>query len=353
MAGKNGIPWQKSQWTALRRKLQRSSKVRTPKNSSGVNKISTVLKTLILVLLAVCCFQPGAFAWTKFGHQVVAGVAYRRLDPKTKERALALLKLNPDYKTWQEKIPADASQADRQMMTFMQAAAWPDEIKLDPKYTSDGGGNKPDKTATDANIGYSDLKLHKYWHFIERHFSTDGSPLPPIVTPNITTEIKLLRAAIASNCPDALKSYDLCWLLHVVGDIHQPMHCVNRISKNVPDGDLVGNLVKVTLTDGMQTNLHALWDRGVDATDKRIEDAVKVADGLPENKEKIGDLHEQDWCDESFGLCREKVYVTPIENGLGPFKVTESYEKTARAIAAQRAELAGIRLAKVLNSELR
>jgi hypothetical protein len=150
-----------------------------------------------------------------------------------------------------------------------------------------------------------------------------------------------------------LKSYDLCWLLHLVGDIHQPMHCVNRISKGVPDGDLVGNLVKVTLTDGSQTNLHALWDRGVDATDKRIEAAVKVVDGLPENKEKIGDMHEDDWCAESFGLCLKDVYVAPIENGLGPFTVTAPYERTVKTIAAARAELAGIRLAKVLNTELR
>jgi len=43
-----------------------------------------------------------------------------------------------------------------------------------------------------------------------------------------------------------LKSYDLTWLIHLVGDVHQPLHCVARITKGDPEGDKGGNDVKLT-----------------------------------------------------------------------------------------------------------
>lgn len=55
------------------------------------------------------------------------------------------------------------------------------------------------------------------------------------------------------------KSYALRLLIHYVGDIHQPLHCSDRIDKNFPKGDLGGNLI---LIPGHYTaaNLHAVWD---------------------------------------------------------------------------------------------
>lgn len=55
------------------------------------------------------------------------------------------------------------------------------------------------------------------------------------------------------------KSYALRLLIHYVGDIHQPLHCSDRIDKNFPKGDLGGNLF---LLPGHYTanDLHAVWD---------------------------------------------------------------------------------------------
>ena len=78
-------------------------------------------------------------------------------------------------------------------------------------------------------------------HFVDVPFSPDGTPLPEIPTPNAQTRINDFRAVLASNSPDALKSYDLSWLLHLVGDIHQPLHGTTRVTHSRPGGDDGGN----------------------------------------------------------------------------------------------------------------
>jgi hypothetical protein len=72
------------------------------------------------------------------------------------------------------------------------------------------------------NIGYYDNLMHKYWHFKDIGFSTDGTPLEDADPVNALTQIKLLKAGLApsSGLPDDVRSYDLVWLLHLVGDAH-------------------------------------------------------------------------------------------------------------------------------------
>src|SRR5262249_56635028 len=88
--------------------------------------------------------------------------------------------------------PAGVSSADRDLMLFMIAATWADQIKRDPSYESDGshGGNRPEGSPDPgANRGYGDLLMHKYWHFVDRPFASDGTRLPTIPTPNAEERI--------------------------------------------------------------------------------------------------------------------------------------------------------------------
>ena len=73
-------------------------------------------------LLLVFSFSMTTQAWDNLGHMTVAYVAYQHLTPTTKDRVHELLKLNPEYKTWLKMIPANASEEDKRMMTFMIAA---------------------------------------------------------------------------------------------------------------------------------------------------------------------------------------------------------------------------------------
>ena len=171
-------------------------------------------------------------AWNAQGHMMVAAVAYNNLTQQTKDRVDALLLLNPDRDNWFALIPQGASATKKKKMVFMIAATWADRIKSDPDYHTDGthnGNRPPNDPSASQNIGYDDLARHKYWHFKDLFFSQDNTPLPTVPTPNAETQIDTFRAVLASNKPDALKSYDLSWFLHLMGDVHQPLHCTARV----------------------------------------------------------------------------------------------------------------------------
>jgi len=309
-----------------------------------------IANLLLCVLLLV---QPG-FSWNGQGHMVVAYVAYQKLTKKTRTRVGNLMKLNPYYDKWVGMLPAGTPAKYKRMMIFMIAATWPDEIKSDSTYSDDGSnnGNTPDGAPSSQNTGYSDLLRHKYFHFVDTPFSDDGTPLPAIPVPNAKERIDLFRGVLAGSDTDELKSYDMVWLLHLVGDVHQPLHATTRVSSTQPDGDSGGNAVKVC-NPGCNTELHAVWDNLL-GTSSDVNMAVTTAKGLP--KAKATDAAKSDsavWVQESFDAAKSHVYVDPILAGVGPFTLTAAYKASAKAVARKRVALAGERLANLLNDELK
>jgi hypothetical protein len=300
-----------------------------------------------------------ARAWDDFGHMEVAAVAYKSLTTKTRGRVAALLKLNPSYANW----IVGARAADRDRQAFLRAATWADSIKADPAYTA------PDlQTAPTAgqNLGYADHLRHAYWHFVDQPFSPDGTALPPAPAPSAATQIPILRAALAAAATsDDVRSYDLVWLLHLVGDVHQPLHCVSRFDKTDPLGDHGGNNVKITgaaqppVCDdprycpfGAPNELHAFFD-DIEGSGYAAAPAEAAADKLPKPDAKGAAVRDEAvWIQEGFELAQTKVYVPPIGVGDGPFAVTPAYQAAASALGKQRMALAGARLANLLNDAL-
>jgi hypothetical protein len=194
------------------------------------------------------------------------------------------------------------------------------------------------------------MLMHKYWHFIDTPFSIDATALPPIPVPNAQDRIALFRSVLASNSPDPLKSYDISWLLHIVGDIHQPLHASTRVSSVDPQGDAGGNLVKL---DCAKCELHFFWDDllGTNSDLKTVKDAARK---LPKAKAALAAKSDQkEWVAESFQEAKQEVYSPPIEAGDGPFAITDTYKKAATKLAKERVALAGARLANLLNNELK
>jgi hypothetical protein len=309
--------------------------------------------------LLIVALNASAYGWGNVGHMAVAFAAYQRLTPRARDRADTLVRLNPKFAEWQREIPRRASAAERRMMLFMIAATWPDQIKGDDRYHNDGPsrGNLPPNDGTAArNVGYEDLARHKYWHFIDRPFTQDGAPLQNPPVPNAQTQIAAFRAVLASNRPDLLKSYDLAWLLHIVGDVHQPLHAAARFSRDNRDGDDGGNEVMVC-DPGCDVRLHSFWDGQLGGDGISIDPVPAVAAGrsLPAvNAAAAANLNVGDWLTESFNLARSTVYSNPpIGLGAGPFRLTPAYRNTARRLASQRIALAGARLANILNNKLR
>jgi hypothetical protein len=313
------------------------------------------LRQLIVITLCLVLFNSTSQAWFGFGHMAVAYVAYQKLTPEKKTRVAILLKKNPYYKTkWKALIPAGTPADQQDLMVFMIAATWPDAIKGDPSYTDDGtsGGNRP-PVGPQAwqNIGYSDLNRHKYWHFIDTPFTQDGTaPLPGIPTTNAETEIAVLRQTLTSNSTDKLKSYDLVWLLHLVGDVHQPLHSTTRVGAADLQGDDGGNSVK--LSDPSK-ELHAFWD-GLPGDSSNPADVIPYAKALaPADPVLAAKTDASDWINESVALATSTVYSAPIGIGNGPFTPTPEYKAQAQKIADQRVALAGERLANLINNELK
>ena len=141
-------------------------------------------------LTIILLFSSPSYAWDSRDHMMVAAIAYQKLSQSAKDRVDALLLLNPDRDNRLALIPAGTSSAKQKMMVFMIAAAWPDRIKSDPDYHTDGthnGNRPPNDPSAGRNIGYDDLARHQYWHFVDTPFATDTTALPAIPAPNAQT----------------------------------------------------------------------------------------------------------------------------------------------------------------------
>ncbi|HET6176138.1 MAG TPA: S1/P1 nuclease [Candidatus Sulfotelmatobacter sp.] len=320
------------------------------------------LRTCVLAALVVLA-PSSLVAWGPIGHMTVAYVAYQKLAPSSKARVRDLLKLNPDYANWEKQIPAGTSADEHDRMIFMIAAVWADDIKGESRYSDDGtnGGNTPNGATSSQNLGYTDPLRHKYWHFVDTPFSPDQTPLPPVPVPNAQTQIVAFRAVLASTQPDDLKSYDLVWLLHLIGDVHQPLHAVNRFTKTAPTGDAGGN--KVNLFGNAASNLHSYWDDLPGSECKFCSDKVQCANRAivlgrtlrPETSKAAGNTDTSVWVRESFTDAQTKVYRDPIGAGDQPYTIVPGspYDKEAYKLALKRVAVAGARLAQVLNEELK
>lgn len=288
-----------------------------------------------------------SLAWDSFGHMVVAAIAYDHLTPEVKSRVSTLLQLNPNYSDWINGITDDS----KDEVAFLKAATWPDYIKGAAGYTNDG--EVPSDPGAAQNIGYSDKLMHKYWHYIDIPFSPDDTPLIQPQMPNAQTEISAFRKTLAdTTASDELKSYDLVWLLHLVGDVHQPLHTTSRFTADEPKGDRGGNEVALC-EKPCRNELHAAWDdilgSGTDPN-KAMTYASKIATPAA-SKAAISD--EDKWVKESFSAAKESVYVDPVGAELGPYTLDAAYRANARKVAKARVALAGVRLANLINGELR
>jgi hypothetical protein len=314
------------------------------------------LRSCIAAAAALAVCTSTATAWWDGGHETVAYIAYKELTPATRARVDSLLKRNPMYDTWTMGIATD----QQRLVAFVQAATWADCIKSSscmPGYTSDGGNVPPGNTTDAQNIGYDDHLMHQYWHFIDEPYSA-GAPGQPPKEPNALTEIKLLADAIGTDESDDIKSYDVVWLEHLVGDIHQPLHAASRFTKNHPDGDAGGNLV-VFCAKPCRDELHAYWD-GLLGGGPTIAQITATGDQLLKRKKpaQAAEADPAKWVHESFELATSSVYVTPISDDNDPGKTISprldaQYAAAATRLAKSQVLLAGYRLAHLLNTHLK
>jgi hypothetical protein len=320
-----------------------------------------------VVAVAALALAPAkGWAWGPGGHRVVANIAYDQLDPTTRAEIVKVLRKHVDYdKRFAALMPDDISSGnrdDQERWIFLQAAIWPDLIRPIPTYH------------------------RETWHFMNMPYyltAHDQKALQGVIKPNISMDlpdpftstaegklncvqvIKLCMRQIAdADTTDEEKALYYCWLLHVVGDSHQPLHSTALMTRgrfNTSEGDRGGN--KIMIKQGR--NLHSFWDDllGASQTMNKIRSRSAAILEKPEFKtaaeKAAGQLAPETWIQESNDLAKQFVYdkliIEEVSAGesdpsraLRKVDLPVAYRQKAGDSAQQRVAEAGYRLAEIL-----
>lgn len=186
-------------------------------------------------------------------------------------------------------------------------------------------------------------------HYVDKPYTEDGSPLPPLKPINAVFAVTQAHETLLN--PDATlyaRAIAVRILLHVVGDLHQPLHAITRVSYTHPKGDRGGNLVRMP-PNRVADNLHAYWDRGAGLLTRRtkLQNTANKAANLemrfPCASEKM-DINPAHWAEESYELAVKQAYRVPLTEEISP-----AYQRMVIATTEARLAQAGCRLAAILN----
>jgi S1/P1 Nuclease len=241
-----------------------------------------------------------ASAWNIPGHMLSGIIAYQVLqqeNPQTIEKVKAVLKNHPWYSNqWYARFQ-DVPVADHGLVLFIQAARWPDELRI------------------------TDRQYHRGpWHYINWPFKPEGQPdsvqirgRDPV---NILTALAENEGVVrnGSNDPER-RAIALAWLFHLVGDIHQPLHTAQLFTVEYPQGDRGGNEICIRVTQDRQPmDLHRFWD-GVITSSSNLTRLRNEATGLRNRQEvqrsqltELASTRFESWAKESFEIATKVAY---------------------------------------------
>jgi hypothetical protein len=314
-------------------------------------KCSRVSLTLqVFWTIAGLFFVPSAHAWGCKGHQTVALMAEKHLTPAAKQMLLTLLKdnpIDPALKRYCGNAMGDE---------FADASTWPDDIRNLRKETQP-------------------------WHYLDIPRGAQTGPVGPFcgengcVTQAIEQQLGVLKDKTAAS---AKRADALRFLIHFVGDLHQPLHATTN-------GDRGGNCVPVKYFrrnphvrfGSYSPNLHHIWDTEILERQAEGADPAEISDALEAafageipGWQRAG-IHLEDWAWESHDHAEETTYGAlakkiPIEkdvpvnactdnNQIGDrmqhkhIAIGQAYQDEAASVVDERLAQAGIRLAMILN----
>ena len=282
-----------------------------------------ILSRLAAALAALCLIAAPAASYWEYGHESIASIAWQQMRPETRRAVARLL--------GQGKL-LDTPTCS--VATIEVASVWADCVKpLDERFA----------------YAYS-------WHYqnvdICKPFDLKG----PCKDGNcVSAQIERQARLLADpKVPEREKVMALAFLVHFVGDLHQPMHAGDH-------GDLGGN--KVAANYGMiggRTNLHSIWDGWL------AERAITTPPGGPSallaavpaaERARIASVSVEEWSREMWGKARDLAYKTLVGDPCGDQPATRPTLDEAEVqalIPAVRENVVegGIRLARLLDDAL-
>jgi S1/P1 Nuclease len=305
------------------------------------------MKRLIIIVLSAFlffCLPLSAWAWNGAGHMSIGAIAYQELkreDPTAINRVVEILEANPEFENlWQSKL-SQVEESERLELLFMLAARWSDDIRRDNRY------DRPK------------------WHYINFPYKPETEPdLVTVSQPdseNILTALAQNLDILTGSAELEKQSIALCWIFHLVGDVHQPLHTTALFTKEFLKGDRGGTrfYIKVKPENTTTISLHKFWDDAVGsstnyqtvrnrATRLRLFPDLKRSN-LPELEETEFD----NWASvESFELAKQTAYLNGTLEGSTDKDdgavLPPDYIDKAKTVAQKQAVLAGYRLADLL-----
>ena len=287
--------------------------------------IGAMTKRLIarLALLAALLLPSPAMAWWEYGHETVARIAWLEASPRTRAELQRLLAQSGKLDT--PTCPA---------RTIEQISVWPDCIKT-----------LRDRFSYASTWHYQNVNICQ--PFDQESACRDGN----CVSAQIERNLRLLADR---SLPVRERIFALAFVVHLMGDIHQPMHAGDH-------GDLGGNRVQASYgAIAGRTNLHSIWDGYL--ADRSMSTPPGNAEGI------LSELNEADkaamrpgsvtdWARESWQASRDYAYGTIMTDPCGPQPpgrpvVTEEITVRLIPIVRRQAARGGVRLARLLDEAL-
>lgn len=264
----------------------------------------------LLAIATLILSSSATWAWNSTGHQLVAQIAYDHLKPEVKAQLNAYNR---------------AVDGRSRYSNFVKSAVWLDVLKQ------------------------TDVHWYDHLHYIDIPYTQDGSPLQPTDKFNAYWAIK--KSMLVLNSKKATKrdkGLSLRMLIHIVGDIHQPLHTITRVSRTHPEGDLGGNLF-VLASNNAGNNLHKYWDTGAGILSGsrkpfQIKNKARQLEHQWSCKKHAAGTSIQGWIDQSHQLAIQNAYA--ITEGSQPGKY---YQMSTQRIVEKQIFAAGCRLAYLLN----
>jgi hypothetical protein len=296
-----------------------------------------------LAAAALVALAPApARAWDDLGHQVVAHVAWTQMSPRAREAAMALLRAARWDTGLHELRPGTpVPEALRDRAWFARAATWADVVK----------------SRTHTGNAYN----HGSWHYVNLFWeqATPGGPARDLDRAPVGEVVQRLgefeRTVGDAAAPAPERALALAWLLHLTGDVAQPLHCSARVTPQEPDGDRGGNLF--ALQPGMQA--HLFWDLALTRTEtfrpgERDDELVaRIADDLvaryPQARFDLKPGQHMEWAREGVATAKTVAYPAYLRRGQ---PAPPRYWRAVDAAAEPAIARAGYRLAELLNRTL-
>ncbi|MDE2393980.1 MAG: hypothetical protein KGL43_20085 [Burkholderiales bacterium] len=297
--------------------------------------------------LALAALAPGARAWGDEGHEIIASIAYWHLGAAARAEVDAVLQADPDELTAPD---------------FVARSTWADRWRDSDRYAS-----------------RERYEATRRWHYADVEIDSAPRPAKPDLLrsldaacgghPPLPAGVRASAGPAEACVVDKVEQFAAEWrspstpaperllalkfLIHFVGDLHQPLHLAD-------DHDTGGNEVALVQRGRHgAANLHAYWDTGLvrrlgrrpERVAQSLDEAITV-----EQARTWSAGGPADWALDSFALARDVAYDwrgavrVSADSGKPALRLGDAYEARALPVVREQLAKAGIRLAVLLEA---